>query len=483
MAVLLGVGDGDAQVAGLRLACVCHGRALHGVLCAVGIEAPCLAIERGFYLVLVEEGGVLELRPDLIELLGLAQVYLYPLAMRRAGLLAVPVAVGGLPQRGVVVVDGILRAEPLVVVARCRHFGTVGQVLVLSVLEDGNVLCIVRGDDGLDVALGIELQFVDAYLAIEAVYRLRIVVAVVDDVVASVYLDNGVMARAVYGLVLVGGQQFAFVFEGPHRSRLRRGILHTVGIGVARATAVGEVVGAASLEDEGSLEDVLQLCVGYQSFLAEELVGSNGEGIVLVPSAGISPLCLMHCGLCIDLRHAAAETLVDAPGGEVEVLAAVVVAKELGVEGNDVVDVAVGHHHGIVLAQDVLPRADGRRALADVDVARLAVVVAERAVGLLHHVGCPYDFGGGPVHHDVLPVHEVLAHPHLCRAVAVACAIGGGIEVVGIAKLADGGVGEVARNKGIGIAWRIPRRARDGRGLIFAARLLGRCRCCNEQQE
>ena len=91
--------------------------------------------------------------------------------------------------------------------------------------------------------------------------------------------------------------------------------------------------------------------------------------------------------------------------------------------------------------------------------ARLTVEIAVAAVGRLHHIGCPYHFGGGPVHDEVFPVHEVLAHPYLCWPIAVACAVGSGIEVVGIAKFSDGGVGKIAGNKRIARTWRVPERA------------------------
>ena len=165
-----------------------------------------------------------------------------------------------------------------------------------------------------------------------------------------------------------------------------------------------------------------------------------------MPLACIARRDLGDGELRIELCHPAAETLIDAPRGKIQILRPVVVAEQLWVEGDDIVYVAVGHHHGIFLAQDVLPRADGRRALTDADGAGLAVVVAEGAVGLLHHVGRPHHFGGRPVHDDVFPVLEVLAHPYLRRAVAVARAVGGGIYIIGVAELPDGGVGEIARN-------------------------------------
>ena len=119
------------------------------------------------------------------------------------------------------------------------------------------------GDDGQDVAIGVELHLVDAHLTVEAVDGLRVVVAVVDDVVAAINLDDTVVPGAVDGLVLVSGQQLAFVLERSHRSYLRHGILYAVGVGMAGAAAVGEVVDAVTLEHERRLEDVLQFRVRY----------------------------------------------------------------------------------------------------------------------------------------------------------------------------------------------------------------------------
>ena len=151
----------------------------------------------------------------------------------------------------------------------------------------------------------------------------------------------------------------------------------------------------------------------------------------------------------LQFRNTAAEALIDAPCREIQILRPVVVTEQLRIQSDDVMDITVGHHDGIGLTQDVLPRTDGRRTLTDTDHARLTIIVAESTVRLLHHIGCPDHLGGRPVHDDVLPVDEVLAHPYLCRTVAVARAVGGGIEIIGITKLANGWIGEISRNKRI----------------------------------
>ena len=141
--------------------------------------------------------------------------------------------------------------------------------------------------------------------------------------------------------------------------------------------------------------------------------------------------------------------------------------------------ISVGHHHGIrsadtiFISQDVVPRADRGIAFANVDVAGFAIEVAELAVRHLYHIGCPHHFGDRPVHDDVLPVDEILAYPHLCRAVAVACSVSSGIQIVGIAKLPDGRVGEITWNEGVGIPWFIPSCAHYGRRCVLSRSLLG----------
>ena len=140
--------------------------------------------------------------------------------------------------------------------------------------------------DGKNVAVGIEGHLVDAHLTVETVNRTGQVMAVVDNVIAASLFKDGVMTRPVDGLVGVGFEDAALIFKRSHRSYGRCGILHPIGVVVTGAGGIGEVVDAVSFEHKGSLEDVLQLSIGYQSFLREELIGSNGKGIVFAPEAG-----------------------------------------------------------------------------------------------------------------------------------------------------------------------------------------------------
>ena len=220
---------------------------------------------------------------------------------------------------------------------------------------------------------------------------------------------------------------------------------------MATARGIGKVIYAVALEYERSLEDILQFRIGYQSLVGEELVGGNGEGITLMPSA-----CILSDIGCqgVDIKVAAfqfsyttTEAVEYSPCGEVQVLASVFILEEHRVEGDDIMDVAVRHHHRVLLAKDVLPRTEWRVALTYIDITWFAVVIAVLAVGLLHHIRSPHHLCCGPVHHEVSPVDEVLAHPHLCWSVAIARTVGGGIQVISIAELPDCRVGEISWNK------------------------------------
>ena len=90
------------------------------------------------------------------------------------------------------------------------------------------------GDDGEEGAVGSEAKLVDADLAVEAVDGMGIVMTMIDDVIVSVFLDDAMMARPVDGAVGIGLQDATLVCKRPHRSSLRCGILHTIGVIVAR---------------------------------------------------------------------------------------------------------------------------------------------------------------------------------------------------------------------------------------------------------
>ena len=133
--------------------------------------------------------------------------------------------------------------------------------------------------------------------------------------------------------------------------------MHTISVVVTGARGVGEIIGVAAFEHKRSLENVLQLGIWNEPFLRKELIGCDREGILLIPSTGI------RAGrrfLATQLGYSTAKALIDAPGGEVEILLSIVIAEKLRVEGDGIMHIAVGYHHSIFLAQDVMPRTDGR---------------------------------------------------------------------------------------------------------------------------
>ena len=231
VAVLLGIGDGDAYEPGLSLALVDHRGALHGVVGTVGVKGPLLAVERCLNAILVEEGGVFELGPYFVEGDRLAEVDLEPLFAVTA---CAPVGVAGFPQRGIVVVNGILRAEVVVVIGRGRDLGAKCEVYGLR-LEERYALRVVCRNDGQDIPIGIKLHLVDTYLSVEAMHAAGQVVAVIDDIVFAILFENGVVARSVDGLVGIGLEDAALILKRSHGARCRSGILHAVGVVVAGA--------------------------------------------------------------------------------------------------------------------------------------------------------------------------------------------------------------------------------------------------------
>ena len=265
------------------------------------------------------------------------------------------------------------------------------------------------------------------------------VVPVVDNIVVVAILQDAVMAGAMHRLVFIGLKDTPLINIRSHRANGACGILYAIGVVVARAGRVGKVVDAVLLEDKWRLEEVLNLGVKDQFLVGKRL----------------------HVG--IETCHSAAETLVDAPCTEVDVDLAIVVLERLTVECDGVMHKAVFDKHGIGIAQHVLPRAQRGRSDALVEHTWLAIEVAIESVRRLHDVGSPHHLRRRPVHQVVGPVAKVLRSPHLGRSVAIAGAVGGGIYIIGIAKLTDGWVGKVARNDGVSSGWSVPLRGLKGR--------------------
>ena len=311
---------------------------------------------------------------------------------------------GRSPKGGIVVVGGILRAIIVAVVARGRSRSSEGEVLPCGKIANRAwQYAVVGGLDLFNLAIRGEVEFVDTDLAIEAVGGLWDVMAVIHDVVFVAVLQDAMVTRTVDSLVFVGFKDAALILIRSHRPHRACGILHTIGVIVARAGGIGEIVDAVALQHKRCLEEVLDL--GIQD---ELLVGKR-----------------LHVG--IELCYTAAEAVVDAPRTEIDVDLAVVVDEGLAVEGDGVMNKAVLDEYGVIAAQHVLPRAERRWPHAFMQHTRLTVEVAILSIGGLHHIRCPYHFCRRPVHDMIRPSAKVFRRPHLSRSVAVARAVGGGI--------------------------------------------------------
>ena len=309
------------------------------------------------------------------------------------------------------------------------------------------------GSDRLDVACFVELKTVDADLTMEAAVGMWIVVTMIDDVVFLFtlvvdLLEHRMMPGAMDRAVGIGLQDGSLVFVGTH-GRGRCGILHVIGLVVARLARIHEIIDSIALQDKRCLEEVLCLGVGNKTRL--------GEG-----------LQVLRC-----LADTTTEAFVDAPGSPIDIHFAIVIDESLSVERNGTRHIAVVHPDGLTLVvellaerhalratdghrlgvavrlEQVVPGTYGRFGLTDIEVAGLAIDHIILSIGVLHHIGCPDPMACGPVHREKGPVLEVLARPALGRAKACATAIGGGIEIIGVAKLPDGRIGEIAGNERI----------------------------------
>ena len=124
---------------------------------------------------MIEEGGIFELGPYLIEFLYLAKVHLYPLVVVLAGG-GVPVGVACLPHGAVVVVKGIFGLEPFVVVGGGRGLPTPqggdchAQPIPPTGGQGGRVWGLMCRNYFVYVSFLVECHFVYADLAVEAVY-------------------------------------------------------------------------------------------------------------------------------------------------------------------------------------------------------------------------------------------------------------------------------------------------------------------------
>ena len=199
--------------------------------------------------ILIELGSVFKLSPDALDALLLAQVNLDP--SWSGGARA--------PECSVVVIYCIFRTEIVVVVGRGGNLGSEGEVLCYLHLRF-QIETFVGWNDLLDGTVCIEFEFIDSHLTMESTVGMRIVVAMIYDVVVVAFLQHAVVSRTMNGSIGIGLEDSAVVGIRTERT-LGCGVIHTVTGIFAMFAGVEEVVDAVALEDERSLEEVSNLGV------------------------------------------------------------------------------------------------------------------------------------------------------------------------------------------------------------------------------
>ena len=240
-----------------------------------------LAIIGCFDDVLIELGSVFELGPDALDALFLAQIKLDPGWSGGTGA----------PECAVVVIHRIFRTEIVVVIRRGAYLGSEGEVL-------GNlhfrleVDAFVGWNHFLDGSVGVEFQLVYCHLSVEATVGMRVVVAMINDVVVVAFLQHAVVTWSVHGSVGIGLEDGAVVGVGTHRM-LSCGVIHAVAGILAVFAGVEEIVDAVALEDERSLEEVFHFGVLDELGFAErfhiriQFACSAAEAWINAPGAPI----------------------------------------------------------------------------------------------------------------------------------------------------------------------------------------------------
>ena len=307
--------------------------------------------------------SVFKLSPDALDALLLAQVYLDP--SRTGGARA--------PEGSVVVINRIFRTEIVVVVGRGGNLGTEGEVLSHLHLRF-QIETFVGWNDLLDSTVGIELEFIDSHLTMESTVGMRIVVAMIYDVVVVAFLQHAVVSRTVNGAVGIGLQYRAVVGIRTERT-LGCCVIHTIAGILTMLAGVEEVVDAVALEDERSLEEVSHLGVRDKLGFAERF----------------------H--VRIQLARSATEAFVDAPGSPIHIDRTIIIAEGLTIQGDGILYESIRYEHSFALAQHILPRTARRIAHTQMKLARLAVEIVILAVGfVLHYIRCPDPVAVRPVH-------------------------------------------------------------------------------------
>ena len=255
--ILLSASIGEADVLRLGISEIYHRRTSQTVLSLVGEGLPVLAVIRCLDEILIELCSVFKLSPDALDALLLAQVELDP--GWSGGARA--------PECAVVVIYRIFRTEVVVVIRGGGNLGTEGEVLSHLHLRF-QIETFVGWDNLLDSAVGIELEFIDCHLTMESTVGMRIVVAMIYDVVVVTFLEHAVVSRTMNGSIGIGLEDSSVVGVRTERT-LGCGVIYAVAGILAMLAGVEEVVDAVALEDEWSFEEVSNLGVRDELGFAE----------------------------------------------------------------------------------------------------------------------------------------------------------------------------------------------------------------------
>ena len=165
----------------------------------------------------------------------------------------------------------------------------------------------------------------------ESTVGVRIVVAMIYDVVVVAFLQHAVVSRSVNGTVGIGLEDGAVVGIRTEWT-LGCGVIYAVAGILAMLAGVEEVVDAVALEDERSFEEVSNLGVRDELGFAERF----------------------H--VRIQLTCSATEAFVDAPGAPIHIDRTVIISEGLTIEGDGILYESIRYEHGFALAQHILPR-------------------------------------------------------------------------------------------------------------------------------
>ena len=184
---------GEADVLRLGISEIYHRRTSQTVLSLVGEGLPVLAVIRSLDEILIELCSVFKLSPDALDALLLAQVDLDP--GWSGGARA--------PECAVVVINRIFRTEVVVVIGRGCNLGAECEVLCHLHFRF-QIETFVGWNDLLDGTVCIEFEFIDCHLTMESTVGMRIVMAMIYDVVVVAFLEHAVVSRTMNGSIGIG---------------------------------------------------------------------------------------------------------------------------------------------------------------------------------------------------------------------------------------------------------------------------------------